>query len=79
MNIVNNENPRTIKVEKPLSVGTFGNYNFSFKEQIVFPEINFDKVDRIHGINITIVTTAKTKEEAIALLKEYNMPFRDKE
>ena len=53
-----------------------GNYNFSVKEQIIFPEIDFDKVDDIHGINITIVTTAQTKDEARALLSEFNMPFR---
>lgn len=61
----------------PKSFDNFGNYNFSVKEQIIFPEINFDKVDKIHGINITIVTTAKNKEEALALLKEFKMPFRD--
>ena len=59
------------------SFDNFGNYNFSVKEQIIFPEIDFDKVDKIHGINITIVTTAKTKDEAYALLKEFNMPFRE--
>ncbi len=59
------------------SFDNFGNYNFSVKEQIIFPEIDFDKVDKIHGINITIVTSAKNKEEAIALLKEFRMPFRD--
>ncbi len=61
----------------PKSFDNFGNYNFSVKEQIIFPEIDFDKVDKIHGINITIVTTAKNKEEAFALLKEFKMPFRD--
>ncbi|MDR3237055.1 MAG: 50S ribosomal protein L5 [Spirochaetia bacterium] len=59
------------------SFDNFGNYNFSVKEQIIFPEIDFDKVDKIHGINITIVTTAKNKDEAYALLKEFNMPFRE--
>jgi len=59
------------------SFDNFGNYNFSVKEQIIFPEINFDKVERIHGINITIVTNAKTKQEAEALLREFKMPFRD--
>lgn len=59
------------------SFDNFGNYNFSVKEQIIFPEIDFDKVDKIHGINITIVTTAKSKEEAYSLLKEFNMPFRE--
>jgi large subunit ribosomal protein L5 len=68
---------RDFKGLSPKSFDNFGNYNFSVKEQIIFPEINFDKVDKIHGINITIVTTAKNKEEALALLKEFKMPFRD--
>jgi len=59
------------------SFDTNGNYNFSIMEQIIFPEINFDKTEKIHGINITIVTTAKTKEEAFALLKEFKMPFKE--
>jgi large subunit ribosomal protein L5 len=59
------------------SFDNFGNYNFSVKEQIIFPEIDFDKVEKIHGINITIVTTAKSKDEAFSLLKEFNMPFRE--
>jgi large subunit ribosomal protein L5 len=59
------------------SFDTNGNYNFSIKEQIIFPEINFDKTEKIHGINITIVTTAKTKEEALALLREFKMPFKE--
>jgi len=61
----------------PRSFDNFGNYNFSVKEQIIFPEIDFDKVDKIHGLNITIVTNAKNREEAEALLREFKMPFRD--
>ncbi len=68
---------RDFKGLSPKSFDPFGNYNFSVKEQIVFPEIDFDKVDTIHGINITIVTTAKTKDEAYALLRGFNMPFRE--
>jgi large subunit ribosomal protein L5 len=60
----------------PKSFDNFGNYNFSVMEQIIFPEIDFDKVEKIHGINITIVTSAKKKEEAKALLDEFKMPFR---
>ncbi len=60
----------------PKSFDNFGNFNFSVKEQIIFPEINFDKVDKIHGINITIVTTAKNRDEAKALLDGFKMPFR---
>jgi large subunit ribosomal protein L5 len=52
-----------------------GNYAMGLKEQIVFPEINFDKVDEILGMDIIICTTAKTDAEAKALLKHFNMPF----
>lgn len=53
-----------------------GNYTLGLKEQIVFPEINFDKVDKAKGMNITIVTTAETNEEAKELLAQLGMPFR---
>lgn len=53
-----------------------GNYTIGVKEQIIFPEIDYDKIDRIRGLNITIVTTAKTDEEAIRLLSLMKMPFR---
>ena len=53
-----------------------GNYNMGIKEQIVFPEIDYDKVERVHGMNISIATTAKTDEEALELLKSFGMPFR---
>ena len=53
----------------------FGNYSFGIKEHIIFPEINFDKVDRIRGMDITIVTTGKRKEETLALLEAMNFPF----
>lgn len=52
-----------------------GNYTLGIKEQIIFPEINVDKIDRISGLDVTIVTTAQTDEEAYALLKELGMPF----
>ncbi len=52
-----------------------GNYALGLKEQIVFPEINYDKIDTIRGMDIIIVTTAKTNEEAKALLKGFDMPF----
>jgi large subunit ribosomal protein L5 len=52
-----------------------GNYALGLKEQIVFPEINYDKIDTIRGMDIIIVTTAKTNAEAKALLKGFNMPF----
>ncbi|MEW6719117.1 MAG: 50S ribosomal protein L5 [Thermodesulfobacteriota bacterium] len=53
-----------------------GNYTLGVKEQIIFPEINYDKIDKIRGMNITIVTTAKTDEEGLELLKLLGMPFR---
>ncbi len=53
-----------------------GNYNLGMKEQIVFPEIDYDKVDKIRGLGITIVTTAKGDDEARALLELMGMPFR---
>jgi large subunit ribosomal protein L5 len=54
-----------------------GNFNFGLREQLVFPEISYDTVDQTRGLNITIVTTAKTKNEGIALLKEFNFPLID--
>lgn len=53
-----------------------GNYTLGIKEQVIFPEIDYDKVDKIKGMNITIVTTANTDEEGRALLKLLGMPFR---
>ncbi|MBN1594571.1 50S ribosomal protein L5 [candidate division FCPU426 bacterium] len=52
-----------------------GNYNLGLKEQIIFPEINFDKIMEIHGMNITIVTSAKTDQEAQELLRQFGAPF----
>jgi large subunit ribosomal protein L5 len=54
-----------------------GNYTLGIKEHIIFPEIDYDKIDKIKGLNITIVTTAKTDEEGKALLKIMGMPFRN--
>ncbi len=53
-----------------------GNYNMGVKEQIIFPEIEYDKIDALRGMNITITTTAKTDEEAKALLTAFSFPFR---
>ncbi len=53
-----------------------GNYTLGLKEQIIFPEIEIDKTPRVHGIEITFVTTAKTDAEAYALLKEFGLPFK---
>src|SRR3989338_3521939 len=54
-----------------------GNYNMGIKEQIIFPEIDYDKVDALRGMNITITTTAKTDDEARALLAAFSFPFRN--
>jgi len=54
-----------------------GNFNMGVKEQIIFPEIEYDKIDAIRGLNITITTTAKTDEEARALLAAFRFPFRN--
>ena len=53
-----------------------GNYSMGVREQIIFPEIDYDKVDAIRGLDITITTTAKTDEEGRALLEAFNFPFR---
>ena len=56
-----------------------GNYSIGIKEQIIFPEIDYDNIDTIRGLDITITTTAKTDEEALALLKAFNFPMKDKQ
>ena len=54
-----------------------GNYSLGIREQIIFPEINFDKIDKVKGLNVSIVTTAKTDEEGKELLRLLGMPFRN--
>ena len=54
------------------------NYSFGIKEHIVFPEVNFDKVDKIRGLDITIVTSSKSKQGTLELLKEFNFPISEK-
>ena len=54
-----------------------GNYTLGIKEQLIFPEINYDEIDKIKGLNVTIVTSAKNDEEGKALLKHMGMPFRN--
>ncbi len=56
----------------------FGNYTFGIKEHIIFPEVNFDKVDKIRGIDITIVISSITKDHSLELLKKLNFPFKSK-
>ena len=54
-----------------------GNYSLGIREQVIFPEINYDKIDKVRGLSVSVVTTAKTDEEGKALLKHLGMPFRD--
>jgi len=67
---------RDFRGVSPKSFDGRGNYALGLKEQIVFPEIDYDKVDQVRGMDIVICTTAKTNEEALALLKGFNMPIR---
>ena len=67
---------RDFKGVSPKGFDGRGNYSLGIKEQLIFPEINYDKVDKIKGMNITVVTTAKTDEEGRSLLKLLGMPFR---
>ncbi len=67
---------RDFRGTSPRAFDGAGNYTLGLKEQIVFPEINFDKVDKIKGMNITFVTTAETNDEAKQLLGQLGMPFR---
>jgi len=68
---------RDFKGVSPKGFDGRGNYSLGVKEQRIFPEINYDKVDKIKGMNITVVTTARTDEEGRALLKLLGMPFRN--
>ena len=59
-------------------IDSSNNFSFGIKEHIIFPEVNFDKVDKIRGLDITIVTTSKNKEGTLELLKEFNFPLTNK-
>ncbi len=61
----------------PNSFDGSGNFSLGIKEHIIFPEINFDKIDKVRGMDIIICTTAKNNIEALELLKNFNMPFKD--
>jgi len=62
----------------PKSFDKFGNYSFGIKEQIIFPEINYDKVNKIHGMDIIVVLTGKNRELSLNMLKMMGMPIREK-
>ena len=79
--LVNIAIPR-IRDFRGLNIKSFdgkGNFSMGIKEHVIFPEINFDKVEKIRGMDITICTSAKNNNEAIELLKSFNMPFKQKE
>ncbi|GMV39244.1 MAG: 50S ribosomal protein L5 [Myxococcales bacterium] len=67
---------RDFKGTSPKAFDGRGNYSLGVREQIIFPEIDYDKIERIRGLNVTIVTTARTDDECRALLKQLGMPFR---
>ena len=62
----------------PKSFDGHGNYSLGLEEQLMFPEIDYDKIDQIRGMDISIVTTSKNDPEGLALLKEFGMPFKKK-
>ena len=77
--LVNIAIPR-IRDFRGLNLNSFdgnGNFSMGIKEHVIFPEINFDKVDKVRGMDITICTSAKNNKEALELLKSFNMPFTD--
>ena len=77
--LVNIAIPR-IRDFRGLNIKSFdskGNFSMGIKEHVIFPEINFDKVDKIRGMDITICTSAKNNEEALELLRSFNMPFKE--
>jgi large subunit ribosomal protein L5 len=67
---------RDFRGVSPKSFDGRGNYTLGIREQLIFPEINYDQIDKIRGMEITIVTTAKNDEHAMALLRHLGMPFR---
>ena len=78
--LVNVALPR-VKDFRGLSINGFdkqGNFTFGVKEHIIFPEVNFEKVDKIRGLDITIVIKNKHKDHSINLLKNFNFPFKEK-
>jgi large subunit ribosomal protein L5 len=68
---------RDFRGVSPKSFDGRGNYTLGVREQLIFPEVEYDKIDQVRGLDISIITTAKSDEEGRALLKEMGMPFRD--
>jgi len=68
---------RDFRGVSPKSFDGRGNYTLGVREQLIFPEVEYDRIDQVRGLDISIITTAKTDEEGRALLKEMGMPFRD--
>lgn len=68
---------RDFRGVSPLSFDAKGNYTFGFRENIAFPEIRPDEIERLHGLEVTIVSTSRNKEEGLELLKALGFPFRD--
>ena len=68
---------RDFKGVSPKAFDGRGNYTLGVREQIIFPEINYDKIDKLKGMNITFVTTAPNDEQGRALLRHLGMPFRN--
>ena len=68
---------RDFRGVSPKSFDGRGNYTLGLREQVIFPEIDYDKIDKVRGMDITVVTTAKTDEEARELLRLMGMPFRE--
>jgi large subunit ribosomal protein L5 len=67
---------RDFKGVSPKAFDGRGNYTLGIREQIIFPEINYDQIEKVKGLNVTIVTTAKNDEHGVALLRQFGMPFR---
>lgn len=68
---------RDFRGVSPKSFDGRGNYTIGLREQLIFPEVEYDNVDQVRGMDISIITTANTDEEGRALLKEFGMPFRE--
>ena len=68
---------RDFRGVSPKAFDGHGNYTLGIKEQIIFPEVEYDQIDQIKGLNVTVVTTAKTDDEGRELLRQLGMPFRD--